>query len=225
MKARIILTLIIFYRMVLAQPLLTPVKYCPDTSHVWKELVWPSDSLVSTYKKPICILNFNDLLHFLKPESRYKKINIDFSRQYIVCNSICPQCAASCPPDFPECHRNSCRYIHVWKLAERERTHELDFAFTTVNTTNHPDTLVITRETTASLSDSIPEFIYLYRTVSGDCHALNRHQVYRDEKRKTITWTVHHVYGGCAAMLYEPVYIRIKNPGAGYTFVFDETKE
>jgi hypothetical protein len=61
--------------------------------------------------------------------------------------------------------------------------------------------------------------------VSDDCHALRWSQVYQDEKRKTITWTIHHVYRGCAALLFEPACIRIKNPGAGYTFIFDDTRE
>jgi hypothetical protein len=178
------------------------------------------------HQNPIEIRNFNDLEKFLKPESLNKKIKIDFSKQYILCTQVCPQCQASCPPGFPECHRNRCHYVPAWKLAERENTRQLDLAFVSVNTTDHPDTLMIAEENIAKpLRDSIPGFIYLYRMVSDDCQALSWHQVYQDEVRKTVTWTIHHVYGGCAALLFEPVYIRIKNPGTGYTFVFDDTRE
>lgn len=222
MKFWIIFAVILFSCTTRAQPL---PRYCTDTAHVLNALVWPSDSLISAYSGPIRILDFNELQKFLKPKNRYKKINIDFSRQYIICAKICPQCQATCPPDFPECHRNSCRYINSWRLAERESTHSLDFTFSAVKTPDHPDTLVVNRETNTPLPDSIPQYIYLFRTVSDDCHALNRHQVYQDDLHKTITWTVHHVYGGCAALRYEQVYIRIKTPGVGYTFVFDDARE
>lgn len=201
---------------------------------VLKYMLPVADSLYKNPKGPVEILTHEQLLPFVKMEYRYQPVDFDFSRFYLYLKGYCIQCAAVCKHNdyyfYSPCHRNACSYSYRWQVASRQNTRHIPFEEIHLNNNRffvygpHQDTIIVHDQNIhLPLQDTSATYIYLHRLLTGDCHVRFRHEIYLDENRKTITWHLHKIYGGCRAGYLEDVFFRIKNPGKGYKILYTVT--
>lgn len=165
---------------------------------------------------------FHDSIHHKLPV-------IDFDRYELISRSSCIRCLTVCNGK-PGCHRDACRYLVSWILAEKnERTPVQPVEVSGCELWNGYEELrVFTDDSTFRKSgstcrkvDFTKNMVLSYRTFA-DCNAFFRHEFFLDSVQQCLVWRLFEGRGICAGGFYHQFTFETAKLPENYTVVFEK---
>lgn len=165
---------------------------------------------------------FHDSIHHKLPV-------IDFDRYELISRSSCIRCLTVCNGQ-PGCHRDACRYITNWVLAEKNKRTPVQPAKVSgcEMLNGYEELRVFTDDSTFRNSGSTcrkvdfkKNMVLSYRTFA-DCNAFFRHEFFLDSAQQCLVWRLFEGYGSCAGGLYHQFTFETAKLPENYTVVFEK---